>query len=44
MEETGTTVLRVTKETRLRLHRIKTPGQTYDELINLMADKMEGKL
>jgi len=33
-------MIRVSKETRLKMHRIKVPGETYDELINKLIEEM----
>lgn len=43
MESEEITQLRVKKGTRERLYKLKKPAQSYDELLNLMAEKMEGK-
>jgi hypothetical protein len=37
------TQLRVTKNTRERLYRLKKPAQSYDELLNELAELKEKK-
>jgi len=38
MKEEETVMIRIGRETRLKLHRIKVPGETYDDLINKLID------
>jgi hypothetical protein len=39
MKSEADTAVRVSKETRLKLYRLKEPGQTYDNLINKLIDE-----
>lgn len=41
MKENADTAVRVSKETRLKLYKLKEPGQTYDDLINKLIDEKE---
>jgi len=41
MEEKEQTMIRVSRETRLKLYNLKGPAQTYDELINKLIEGMK---